>query len=262
MKPKLLLCLAFVLSGGLFGCSTVPSGALSDSSEGKLFSNQEAVCLKSDDSSRPWQLKYALTEPTWNEGNLFTTVHERGDVDSMADISKWRREYTAAIYVKAGEKFKLLKRLHEDENSSGSYFLKPNFIWAVPKGEDREQLIQITEAIYGTGGFTEEHIFTTVVMPVSDLKLTPEIKLEEVEFIPAWESYQFGKDECLWKGEFSRLTDDGLFFEFIIWKHENKTNHPVGKVTGTYKLERKPDGKLRIIMDKFKREPITDSDSS
>jgi hypothetical protein len=266
MKSKLILCLALVLNGGLFGCATKPSGALSDSSEGKLFSNKEAVCLKSDDSARSWQLKYAMTEDMWDEQGLFATVHER--ISNLA-APEYDPEFTAAIYVKVGDKFKLLKRLPEDEDSGGSCYLKPNFIWASPKGEDRKRLIQITELFYGTGALTQEHIFT----PVYGLNLEEHLtngesiwnykikNLEEVEFIPAWESYQFGKDECLWKGESSTLTDDGLFFEFIVWKYENKTNVPVGKVTGTYKLERKPDGKLRIIMDKFKREPITDSGS-
>jgi hypothetical protein len=45
MKPKLILGLALVFSGGWFGCSTMPDGALSKSAKGKLFSNQEAVCL-------------------------------------------------------------------------------------------------------------------------------------------------------------------------------------------------------------------------
>jgi len=252
MKPKLLLCLALVLSGGLFGCATKPGGALSDSSKGKLFNNQEAVCLKSDDSTRPWNLKYALTERTWNEGELFLTVHER--ISSLAH-PEYDPESTAAIYVKIGDKFKLLKRLTTDGLSC---YLKPNVIWFTPNGEDKEQLIQITELFYGSGALTQEHIFTTS----SGKESAPDLKLGEVEFIPAWESYQFGKDESIWKNESSTLTDDGLFFEFIVWKNENKTNYPVGKVTGIYKLERKPDGKLRIIMDKFKREPITDSGSS
>ena len=259
MKTKLLLGLALVLSGVLFGCTTVPSGALSNSAAGKLFRNQEAICLKSNDSSRPWILKYALTEYTVNERQLFVTVHARGEVDTCDDLSKWQPEYTAAIYVKAGDKFKLLKRLWTEEQS---YFLKPVILRANMKGGDWEQFIRITEVYYGTGGFTEEHIFTPVAMQVSDLKFKPEVKLEEVEFIPAWESFKehFGQDECLWKGESSTLTDTGLFFDFIVWKYENKTNYPVGKVTGTYKLERKPGGGLKISMDTFKREPVKDED--
>ena len=136
------------------------------------------------------------------------------------------------------------------------------FIWAVPKGEDRIKLVQITELFYGSGALTQEHIFEEVVTPGSDLKPTPAIRLAEVEFIPAWESYQFGKDEIIGRGMSSTLTDDGLFFYFNVSGYVGKNFYPVGKVTGTYKLERKPDGKLRIITDKFKREPIPDSNSS
>jgi hypothetical protein len=256
VNPRIILSLALVLSGGLFGCSTMPRGVMSDSSEGKLFSNQEAICLKSDDSSRPWQLKYALTEPTVNEGSLFVTVHGRGDVESSADLSKWQPEYTAAIYVRIGDKFKLLKRLKAPQNLS--CFLKPNFIWATPKGEGREQLIQITELFYGTGAITQEHVFTTS----SGKEFAPDLTLDEVEFIPAWESFQdhFGKNEGIWKGESSRFTNDGLAFEFLVWSGLAGDLHPVGKVTGTYKLERKSDGGLRISMDTFQREPVKDED--
>ena len=263
LKPKLILglilCLALVFSGGLFGCSTMPGGAVDKSAEGKLFSNREAVCLKSDDASRPWQLKYALTEDTWNEGNLFVTVHERGDVDSMADISKWRPEYTAAIYVIIGDKCKLLKRLKSADGLS--CFLKPVVIWASPTGEDRQQIIQITELIYGTGSYKEEHIFTTS----SGKELAADLKLDEVELIPASESFKknLAKGEGVWKGVDSTFTDDGLFFDFDIWKEGDANCCPsAGQIKGAYKLERKPGGKLRIIMDKFKREPIRDSNSS
>ena len=185
MKPKLILCLSLVLSGCLFGCSTMPRGALGKSAEGKLFSNQEAVCLKSDDSARPWQLQYALTEDIWDENSLFVTVHER--ISSLTHL-EYDPESTAAIYVKIDNKLKLLKRLATEGLSC---YLKPNFIWAVPKGEDREKLVQITELFYGSGALTQEHIFEEVVMPTvvtpeSDLKSKPNVKLEEVEFIPAW----------------------------------------------------------------------------
>ena len=148
MKTKFILGLALVLSGGLFGCSTMPSGALSKSAEGKFFSNQEAICLKNNDSSRPWNLDYALTER-----ELFVTVHSRGEVDSYDDLAKWRPEYTAAIYVKAGDKFRLLKWLSTEGQS---YFRKPaifpvHFERADIK-DDWKQLIKITEVYYGSGG--------------------------------------------------------------------------------------------------------------
>jgi hypothetical protein len=245
MKPKLLLlCLALVLSGGLFGCSTAPSGALSKSAEGKLFSNRDILCLKSDDASRPWCLKWAISEDTWNDRGLYVTVHARGR-ESSSDSPN----FTAAIYLEEGGRFKLLKRL-ESENG---FFDKPAFAWT----KDRTHLLQITEIMYGTGVFTEDHVY---YLDFEDV----EPKLEEVEFVPASESFKpyLAKGEGVWKGVYSRLTDDGFFFDFCIWKDGDGNCCPsAGRVTGTYKIERKPDGKLRITMDTFKREPITDSGS-
>jgi hypothetical protein len=259
-RLKLSFCLALVLGGGLFGCSTMPAGALSKSAEGKLFSNQESICLKSNDSSRPWNLNYALTE-----GELFVTVHSRGEVDSYDELAKWRPEYTAAIYVKAGDKFKLLKRLSTEGQS---YFLKPAIfpvhIERADIKDDWKQLIKITEKYYGSGGLTEEHVFTAAVMNIavdtSPGKFTQDVKLDEVEFIPASQSYHFGKDERL-KWESDTLADYNLSFTFSICNLSGKDFRAIAKVTGTYKLEQEPDGKLRIIMDKFKREPITNSNS-
>jgi hypothetical protein len=237
----------------------MPDGVLSKSAEGKLFSNQEAVCLKSDDSSRPWNLDYALTDYTVNERQLFVTVHSRGEVDGYDNFSKWHPEYTAAIYVKSDDKFELLKRLSTEGQS---YFHKPDifpvhFERADIK-DDWKQLIQITEVYDGTGGLTKEHIFTAVALPVGDLKLTPDVKLEEVEFIPASESYLFSKNECL-KSESDTLADYNPSFTFLIRNLSDRNSRAIAKVVGTYKLEQRSDGKLRIIMDSFKREPISNS---
>jgi hypothetical protein len=258
MKRVIILCLALVLSGVLSGCSGMRNRTSADlRHEGALFSNQEAVCLKSDDPARPWRLKWALTEDTWNTGELFLTVHERQSVISP----DYDPESTAAIYVKAGGKLKLLKRLEATEHVS--YFLKPTVVWAAVKGEDREQLIQITEVYYGTGHFAEEHVFTIVVMPAGDLKFAPDLKLDEVEFVPADASFKehLAKGEGVWKGVTSTFTDHGLFFDFAIWKDGDGNCCPsAGKVTGAYKLERKPDGGLSISTDTCKREPIKETE--
>ncbi len=258
MKPNSILCLVLVLSGVLSGCSGMRNRTSADvRHEGALFSNQEAVCLKSDDPARPWRLKWALTEETWNTGELFLTVHERRSAISP----DYDPESTAAIFVKAGGKLKLLKRLEATEHVS--HFLKPTVVWAAVKGEDREQLIQITEEYYGTGHLTEEHVFTTVVTPVSDLKFAPGLKLDEVEFVPADALFKerLAKGEGVWKGVTSTFTGQGLYFDFAIWKDGDGNCCPsAGKVAGAYKLERKPDGGLRISMDTCKREPVQETE--
>jgi hypothetical protein len=263
MKPKLILCLALVLSSGLFGCSTMPSGALSNSAEGKLFSNSEAVCLKSDDSARPWQLKYALSD----DSDLFVTIHERGDdVEDYDNLSKWRPQYTAAIYAKINGKFKLLKRLSTE---GLSYFYKPAIFpthFERPDiKDDWKQLIQITEVFYGSGGLTTEHIFTADEMNAVDenfrpFKITHTVTLEEVAFTPAWETYGFGQNEQVWKGAWNTFDNKKMSFDFLVWKNENRTEIPVDKITGTYKLERKSGGGLQILVDTLKHEPVKDED--
>lgn len=130
MKPNLLPCLALILSGGLFGCSTVPRGALHDS-EGKLFTDQQAVAFKTDASSRPWRLKYAVTQGAGDGNEFFATVHQLHDM------------YAASIYARLGDRLRLLKRLTagtdgDDRNSS---FLEPNFFWTTPKNDSWQKLI-------------------------------------------------------------------------------------------------------------------------
>jgi hypothetical protein len=263
MKPKLLLCLALVLSGGLLGCSTMPSGALSNSVEGKFFSNREAVCLKSDDSARPWQLKYALSD----DSDLFVTIHERGDdVEDYDNLSKWRPQYTAAIYAKISGKFKLLKRFSTEGQS---YFSQPKFFLAHFERpdikDDWKPLIQITEVFYGSGGLTTEHIFTADEMNSVDEnfqppKVTRTVALEEVEFIPAWETYGFGQNEQVWKGAWNAFDNEKMSFGFLVWKESGKDLVPVDKITGTYKLQSKPAGGLQIVVDTLKHEPVKDED--
>jgi hypothetical protein len=242
MKQKIIFCLALVLSGVLFGCASTRNGTSIESQRvGKLFSNQEILCLKSDDVSRPWRLKWAISEDTWNEGRLFVTVHACGN-ETASDSP----QFTAAIYLEQREKFKLLKRLE----SEFGFFDKPNFAWT----KDRTHLLQITEVIYGTGVFTKEHVFTVI-------HREPELALEQVELIPASESFKehLAKGEGVWKGVTSTFTDDGLFFDFGIWNEGDGNCCPsAGKVHGTYKLERKSDGGLRISMDTFKRVNKTD----
>jgi hypothetical protein len=83
-------------------------------------------------------------------------------------------------------------------------------------GEDREQLIQITEIFYGTGHITSEHIFSTR----SRTKGAPGLELEEVGFTPADASFEEhpAPGEGVWKGVHSTFADDKLTFEFSIWK--------------------------------------------
>jgi hypothetical protein len=251
------LVLALLLMGlcGWSGCSGARHGTSIQSHRvGQLFSHQEAVGLQSDDQSRPWLLKWALTEDTWNGGELFLTVHQRPTSRSATSDP----EFTAAIYFKVGDRLKLMRRLNSMAFGS-SFFQKPVVVWVPVNGTERRQLIQITEIQSGTGRYTREHVFETIVMPVRVSRRAPGLDLKEVEFIPAAESFQahLAKGEGVWKGVTSRFTTDGLFFDFYIWNDGDANCCPTaGTVNGTYKVERQPDGRLRISMDTFKRAPI------
>jgi hypothetical protein len=188
-----IIYLVLVVSGAWAGCQGKQNNKLLDAKrEADFSSHQEAVGLKSDDPTRPWTLKWALTEPTWNTGELFLAVHER---PNRISPEPYYPESTAAIYTKIGKTLKLLQRLETDGRS---YFLRPTVVWSVVGGEDREQLIQITEIFYGTGHITSEHIFSTR----SRTKGAPGLELEEVGFTPADASFEehLAPGEGVWKG--------------------------------------------------------------
>lgn len=254
-RHHLVLALLLMGLGSWSGCSGARLGTSIQSHRvGQLFSHQEAVGLQSDDQSRPWMLKWALTEDTWNGGELFLTVHQRPNSRSATSDP----EFTAAIYFQVGDKLKLMRRLN-GMAFGGSSFQKPVVVWAPVNGAERRQLIQITEIQSGTGRYTQEHVFETIVMPVRDSRRAPDLDLKEVELIPAAESFQahLAKGEGVWKGVTSRFTTAGLFFDFYIWNDGDANCCPTaGAVNGTYKVERQPDGRLRISMDTFKRAPI------
>lgn len=241
---KIIPYLSFILSASLIGCSSPPSGVLSSSADGKLFTKEETICLKRHEGAKPWDLKWAMTDYGWNDSRLFVTVHERTE--------RFEPDYTAAVYASVGSQFKLVKRLDswDEKNFLGSYFTKPDIVRVSVKGTgDRVQLIRFSQIMYGTGHYTTEHIFTP----------TPDLGIEEVEFVPAGRSFQanLGKDEDIWKSEFNTFTDEKLSFVFFIDKRGDANCCPSGgKVAGFYKLERKPDGRLKVSMDTFDREPI------
>jgi hypothetical protein len=94
------------------------------------------------------------------------------------------------------------------------------------------------------------------------LPFVQKVELQKIEFTPAWEAYQFGKDEGLRYGGRNDFSDNNLSFEFTVWKNEGGIEHPVEKITGTYKLEEKTNGGLRIVVDQLNRQQVADSDSS
>lgn len=253
-----LLVLLAALAGGCASPAQperalVGSGPLKIDDSGRFVDKSEAVNPPSDDPTRPWELVWALTEDTYNENELFLTVHRRPNKNSpeYSDLlgGYVDMEYMASIYVQAAGRYKLLHQLM----SFNSYFLKPNYFmakWSEDSGYDSGYILQITEVFYGTGALVAEHIYYP----------RPNLTLEEVAFTPAPEFYQ-GKllpGEMVAKGEYNEFNNQGLFFHFAIWKKDDGNCCPTaGQVDGAYKLERPTrDSPLRIFVDSYHRRPI------
>ncbi len=228
------------------GCVEAPASPVS--AVGRVVAKAAAVNPPSDDARRPWELVWALTEQTYNERELFLTVHRRPNALSLEHpaMAGYDPEYRADVYAQVDGGYRLLRTLVGQQG----YFLRPNYFrafYADSPGREQDYFLQITEVYYGTGALVEEHIF----------KLRPDQTLDEVLFTPAPELY---KDKLLpgeWvaKGEWNEFTNQGLFFHFAIWGPQDGNCCPTaGQVEGTYKIERRsPDEPYRMTVDTFKR---------
>ena len=206
----------------------------------KLFSKDEIVkSIFNENKQAVSELKWGISERTYNDMELFLTVHN----------GKFNK---AAIYLNKKGKYSLLIELTDEY----SYFQKPNSFWYKPEDRnEREHLIQITEVSPGTGHNTTDHIY--VVNWKGELK--------EVDVIPAPKSFSrfLKKNETISDEPIHKFSEEGLLFKFFIWNKDDAHCCPTGGIVlGKYKLIKKDDfsnsGKesYKIIMDKYKREPI------
>ncbi len=75
MKPKLILCLALVLSGGLFGCSTARHSAVACTKNDKELTKQVSGILVECQKIKPGMTRVELLKVFTIEGGLSTATH-------------------------------------------------------------------------------------------------------------------------------------------------------------------------------------------
>ncbi len=165
------------------------------------------------------ELKWALSQASWNDQEIFVTVHE-GQYKSLA-----------RIYVKEDKGYRLIKEIQTEL----SYFKEPQFIWYKLSDDDRLGLFHIVSVTQGTGYITTESLFNVTV-------IDNQVALQEIQFTPAPQllddTLDKTKGEGVWKGPKSDFRADGLFFEFYIWQKGDGNCCPTaGYVKGEYKLE-------------------------
>lgn len=190
----------------------------------------------------PLELEYAFPFPSWNQEELFVTLHRgKGRPDRLA---VWQREQG---------KFRELLVLEAEENPEFSYFERvTSFRY---KGN---QFIHVPLIYTGTGHLRKDRIYCVL----------PSMALQEIAFQPAPETFSkhLKKGEGVWKGENDFFSDERLAFEFYIWKERDGNCCPsAGKVTGTYKIigdlrwdlkTNQQVADFKMLMDTFERKPV------
>lgn len=211
------------------------------------MSKSAAVVSYAGDGGDVYELRWALTEPVWNQQEIFIAVH-------VSD-REYGSDYVARVYAREAGGYRLLEEVSTQGNG---YLRRPNlFLYEIRDSIGRRDhlfLLQLTEKIYGTGSFTQEHIYQ-IGSAGGELSLRP------VEYVPAPESYRphLAAGEAVWKGENNLFSKDGLDFEFFIWRerHDGNCCPSGGRVKGHYRIvpvaERDAIPEYRIEMDTFER---------
>jgi hypothetical protein len=83
MKPKIILCLALVLSGGLFGCSTITSQSQSQNPES-------------------FDLEVALSSPYNRDFTMLTTIHIEKPFHLIATNGAITNEVSGTLHAPNG----------------------------------------------------------------------------------------------------------------------------------------------------------------
>jgi hypothetical protein len=189
------------------------------------------AAIESEDGKDRYQLMWAKTAWSWNQTEIFVTVHER-DGDMGGSI--------ASIYRRDGDAYLRLKRI----TSPRFRFLEPEFAWVqVGSDNSKEPIVRITERVEGTGAICIEHLFA----------LGSDSDLKDVEFVSAPEAFapHLRKGEGVWQGENNRFEDGRLVFTFHVWREGDANCCPTGgRVTGTYALEATEEG-FRMVPSTF-----------
>jgi hypothetical protein len=228
--------------GILFGI--ISASVFSEEVNPPLLSKGQIVADIPGDSlnPNPLELGYAFPVPSWNQEELFVTLH-RGK----------RRPDRVAVWQRAQGKFRRLLVLEAEEGREFSYFDQVTSF----RYKDN-QFLHVPLIYTGTGHIRKDRIYCVL----------PSIALQEITFQPAPEGFSkhLKKGEGIWKGENDYFSDERLAFEFYIWKEGDGNCCPsAGKVTGTYKIfgdvrwdpkTNKQVADFKMLMDTFERTAV------
>lgn len=192
----------------------------------------------------PLELGYAFPVPSWNQEELFVTLHRgKGRPDRLA---VWRN---------VQGKFRAVLDLEAEEGPDFSYFDQvTSFRY---KGN---QFLHVPLIYTGTGHIRKDRIYCVL----------PSSALQEITFQPAPEAFSkhLKKGEGVWKGENDFFSDERLAFEFYIWKEGDGNCCPsAGRVTGTYQIfgevrwdpkTNKQVADFKMLMNTYERTAVKD----
>ena len=222
------------------------TGALSEEISPSLLSKQQIVAEVPGDSQNPnpLELEYAFPIVSWNQDELFVTMHRgKGRPDRLA------------IWQRIQAKFRVAQVLQAEEGPKFSYFDQvTSFRY---KGN---QFIHVPLIYSGTGHIRKDRIYC----------ILPDLTLQVISLQPTPEGFSkhLRKGEGIWKGESDFFSDGRLAFEFNIWKEGDGNCCPsAGKVTGKYKIvgdvrwdpkANKRVADFKMLMDTFERTSVKD----
>lgn len=154
------------------------------------------------------------------------------------------------------QKFSLYAREGSLYRHEKSYFsewdcwFEPAYTFRYRKGGVNGTFLIVTHRYSGTGCYKEEAAFL----------IRDHGHLDEIQFDDATECLEkavpISPDEGVWKPPHYLFSNEGLGFEFWIWKSDDGNCCPTaGAVTGTYKIVRY-GGRLRLMVDQAVRGPV------
>ena len=195
----------------------------------ELYSKDHIVASVVDETTgESAELRWGLTEDTYNSHRLFITVHGFGG----------GKPNQAAIYLEKDGEYKLVRQLKSEYGTT--YFGEPKSFWH-DKSVSGRHLIQITETVYGTAHSTTDHIF----------RVHSNGTVSNVQLISADQYFadKLKEGQGIWKGVMNRFSAEGLEFEFHVWNKGDSNCCPTGAtIKGTYKMLSDPD---RIVVDEY-----------
>ncbi|MCK6471845.1 MAG: hypothetical protein L6R28_08865 [Planctomycetes bacterium] len=194
-----------------------------------------------------WQAAVAkngiVAELEWAE-----RIETRPDANMVVTFHRCRPygPHKLSIYARDDNRYRHEKTYFSTEDC----WFDPPFVFRYRKSDVDGTFLSVTHRYSGTGCYKEEAAFL----------IQENGHLDEVRFDDATDCLQnpvpFSRSEGVWKPPHYFFNDEGLAFEFGIWKWDDANCCPTaGYVTGTYKIIRH-GGRLRLMVDQAARGPV------